>query len=316
MEGAGPPSLEPRYIARNGGRFLFMVTEDQVLGCILGGALGDALGGHFEGLAAPVSFFVPSCLRVSDDTQMTLATCESIAANRSVDPESIARSFLGWFRTRRFIGLGASTLKALTELDVGGHWATVGAVGERAAGNGAAMRIAPLAFVLDPDCDDDRRTIRDVCRITHRNDEAYVGGLAIIRSLRWVMQVGRLDQELIQHLAQALPDSKVRDRFAAILEGQMSAPMYAERFGTSGYVADSVPFAVLIAVVGSRQPFMDAMRTVVESGGDTDTIGSIVGQIRGACFGVGDVPPIVESIDDISTIREVAAGFVRAINAM
>ena len=45
--------------------------------------------------------------------------------------------------------------------------------------DGAAMRLAPLAFVLDSDRDDDRRTIRDVCRITHRNDEAYVGGLAI-----------------------------------------------------------------------------------------------------------------------------------------
>ena len=182
--------------------------------------------------------------------------------------------------------------------------------------DGAAMRLAPLAFVLDPDRDDDRRTIRDVCRITHRNDEAYVGGLAIIRSLRWVMQDGQLDDELIQYLAQALPDSKVRDRFAAILEGKMSASTYAERFGTSGYVADSVPFAVLIAVLGSRQPFMDSIRTVVESDGDTDTIGSIMGQIRGACFGVADVPPLVESIDGISTIRKVTAEFVQAIRAM
>ena len=61
---------------------------------------------------------------------------------------------------------------------------------------------------------------------------------------------------------------------------------------------------------------MDSMRTVVESGGDTDTVGSMVGQIRGACFGIADLPPIVDGIEGISMIREVAAAFVQAINAM
>jgi hypothetical protein len=61
---------------------------------------------------------------------------------------------------------------------------------------------------------------------------------------------------------------------------------------------------------------MDSMRTVVESGGDTDTIGSMVGQIRGACFGLDDIPPIAEGMDDISMIREVAAEFAQAVRAM
>ena len=37
------------------------------------------------------------------------------------------------------------------------------------------MRIAPLAFVLDAGDRSHRVIIRDVCRITHHNDEAYVG---------------------------------------------------------------------------------------------------------------------------------------------
>jgi ADP-ribosylglycohydrolase len=41
------------------------------------------------------------------------------------------------------------------------------------AGNGGAMRIAPLAFVLDSL--DKRVLIRDAVRITHANDEAYLG---------------------------------------------------------------------------------------------------------------------------------------------
>lgn len=52
------------------------------------------------------------------------------------------------------------------------------------AGNGAAMRIAPLAFHVDPALAQDRQVIRDVCRITHHNDEAYVGALAIVGAVR------------------------------------------------------------------------------------------------------------------------------------
>ena len=88
-----------------------------------------------------------------------------------------------WFRKRRISGIGASTQKSLTELNAGGHWASVGTSGERSAGNGAAMRISPLAFFLDPNIQTDRTTIRDVCRITHRNDEAYLGALAIVYSI-------------------------------------------------------------------------------------------------------------------------------------
>ena len=72
-------------------------------------------------------------------------------------------------------GLGSSTLKPLRELQVGGHWALVGRSGEYAAGNGAAMRIAPLAFKQQVD----RQTLKDICSITHKNDEAYTGALAI-----------------------------------------------------------------------------------------------------------------------------------------
>src|SRR5438552_12980525 len=80
--------------------------------------------------------------------------------------------------------MGSSTLKALHDLDAGLHWALAGAKGEMSAGNGAAMRIAPLAFHLDPTVARDRQVIRDVCRITHHNEEAYVGALAIVVAVR------------------------------------------------------------------------------------------------------------------------------------
>ncbi|HEX3906224.1 MAG TPA: ADP-ribosylglycohydrolase family protein [Polyangia bacterium] len=55
---------------------------------------------------------------------------------------------------------------AWNRLDAGVHWALAGAKGERAAGNGAAMRSAPLAFLLDPADEAARRLLRDLSPIT------------------------------------------------------------------------------------------------------------------------------------------------------
>src|SRR5438552_2968729 len=161
--------------------------RSQILGCILGGALGDAWGGPWEGNLGRVAFQIPSRSSVSDETQLTLATCESIIERGGVQPERLAAHFTAWFSRGRVTGIGASTLKAMRELVAGVHWALAGSRGEYSAGNGAAMRIAPLAFLLDPATPADRRVIRDVCRITHHNDEAYVGALAVVVAIRFIL---------------------------------------------------------------------------------------------------------------------------------
>jgi ADP-ribosylglycohydrolase len=90
--------------------------EHRIAGCLLAGALGDAIGSHFEGQRPNADFVVPSELRITDDTQLTIATCESIIELNRVDPKSIASHVLRWFRERRLTGIGSSTLKALRDL--------------------------------------------------------------------------------------------------------------------------------------------------------------------------------------------------------
>ena len=119
----------------------------QILGCILGGALGDAWGGPWEGNSGRVTFQIPSRSSVSDDTQLTLATCESIIEHGGIHVERLASHFATWFAAGRITRIGASTLKAMRDLEAGVHWALAGSRGEY---SGAAMRIAPLAFLLDP----------------------------------------------------------------------------------------------------------------------------------------------------------------------
>ncbi len=284
--------------------------NDRIAGCLLAGALGDAIGARFEGNPSTTTFVIPSDLRVTDDTQLTIATCEAIVESGLVNPESIANQFVRWFRNRRITGIGASTLKSLTELDVGGHWAMVGATGEYSAGNGAAMRISPLAFILDPDIDTDRQTIRDVCRITHRNDEAYIGALAILRSIRHVIDGNPLDDGLLSALVDSLPDSRVRDRLIAVRDLSLSIAEYGSRFASSGYVVDSAPLAILAAIQSSD--VLSTIQQIVQCGGDTDTIASVFGQIFGAALGPEALPmEIVNQIDAVSLVRETAANFSR-----
>jgi ADP-ribosylglycohydrolase len=66
-------------------------VRDQILGCILGGAIGDALGGPYEGKRPPIEISDNDEWRLSDDTQMTLATCEAISScGGSVVPATLS----------------------------------------------------------------------------------------------------------------------------------------------------------------------------------------------------------------------------------
>ena len=287
---------------------------------MLGGAIGDAMGGPFEGQPRSIKFRDHQEWRISDDTQLTLATCESIIELRGgVDPEHIARRFVQWLRERRITGMGASTLKALRDLDAGSHWALAGAKGERAAGNGAAMRIAPVAFHLDPKQPEHRQIIRDVCRITHHNEEAYAGALVVALAIRYLAFDDMASPaKLLDQVLQDLPDSRVRDRILALsnLTVERSVAEVADEFGSSGYVVESVPLALYAARFIDHRPFDAVIRNAIEAGGDTDTIASITGQIAGAWIGADQIPrTLIDSLPNEHGIKRTHHEFARTLQS-
>jgi ADP-ribosylglycohydrolase len=298
-----------------------MIKEDLIdraRGCILGGAIGDAMGGPFEGQPGPLQYVEHDNWSISDDTQLTVATCESIIEVGEVSPPHIAAHFLSWFRARRITGIGASTLKALRDLDAGNHWAVSGAKGEMTAGNGAAMRAAPLAFVLNLRIEEHRRTFRDVCRITHHNDEAYIGALAVGIAIRSFTLQAPPPEAWLKEVVRQLPDSRVRDRIADLTELADDSPIaeVASRFGSSAYVVDSVPLALYAARTIARDPFEVLLRKLIEAGGDTDTNASITGQICGAWLGASRIPrQLIDRLPSSTGLDRIASDFSRAIIA-
>src|SRR4029079_3720944 len=74
----GPRGVRPL----GAGGALTAWTEDAVLGCLLGGAIGDAVGGVAE----------RGRLGLSDDTQLTLATCEAVIEAGCFDVHGLDRT--------------------------------------------------------------------------------------------------------------------------------------------------------------------------------------------------------------------------------
>jgi hypothetical protein len=155
----------------------------------------------------------------------------------------------------------------MRDLVAGVHWALAGSRGEYSAGNGVAMRIAPLAFLLDPATLADRTVIRDVCRITHHHDEAYVGALAVVIAIRFILS-GVLSHEnsLSVAVAESVPDSAVRDRINQFVALTLPPSEVASQFGASGWVVDSVPLALYCAQFIAEKPLSVVLAQTIEVG--------------------------------------------------
>jgi hypothetical protein len=75
-----------------------VIRADQIRASLIGGSLGDAWGGPYEGRPGPLAAPFPDVGQLSDDTYLTIATCEAIAdARGTVAARAIAHSFKCWF---------------------------------------------------------------------------------------------------------------------------------------------------------------------------------------------------------------------------
>lgn len=272
---------------------------------MLGGAIGDAWGSCFENEVVTdnkTTFYLnPPKQPVrkwafTDDTQLTMATCEVLCAGGEFDAAMLANMFIRYYKEKRLAGLGASTLKAIIELEAGAHWRQVGREGEYAAGNGAAMRIAPFAFFPNIT----RQDIRDACRITHRNDEAYVGALAIYLSIKAAISGAWTGvNNLFDLIIPELPDTRVRDRLIEINTIQNNSDIRSiALLGNNGYVVNSIPFAIFAATQVHKTGLPEMYKRVIEAGGDTDTNASLAGQIAGALY--SNIP--AELLSDLKAV--------------
>jgi ADP-ribosyl-[dinitrogen reductase] hydrolase len=314
---------------------------DRVAGCLHGLLVGDALGCPVEGWTAaeisaefgllehmtevPGHRWRPRGLH-SDDGQQALAVLDAICTDpdqpelrfveamialRDAAPQQAGR----WGLHR---GVGHNFRQTIRKFQATGSQdpfahATV------TAGNGAAMRIAPVGlwFRDDPETRDLRAA--SLSAVTHADLRGIAAAQALAAAIaqalvshprpvlnhQLVAEVadaeGRaaallglpLDRRFGHALAGLVDQRRHCYELAEILAGIQNRAVIvggAERNvgATGGFALCSVLAA--LAIVDFARSFEDALVIAVNLGGDTDTVGAMVGALAGARFGLTAIP--------------------------
>jgi poly(ADP-ribose) glycohydrolase ARH3 len=269
--------------------------EDGIAGALLGTFVGDALGMPYEGLPGSE---VPARLEMvearrgrgtyTDDTEMMIVLAESLLEHGSVNEDRLARAFLERCDPSR--GYGAGTLEVLASWRQGvpvDEAAQRLFGGEGSLGNGAAMRIAPIAVVFADSPDELRAQAERSARLTHAHplavDAAIVQAAAVAAALR--------GEDILDSARDTAGHSVMRrqlERAAALVGSDLDPAEVGELLGNSALGHESVPTAIFAAVSQGR--FEQAVSFAVRCGGDTDTLGAMAGALAGALYGRASMP--------------------------
>ena len=275
---------------------------DRVHGHLLGVAVGDAYGLPWEGLSSRTiarRFHGRSRYRmlgrigfVSDDADQAMLVLEALLRTRGEHDSGVRlfrRSMVGWF-WRLPWGIGLSTLKVCLLMSVG-----LRNSGRPSAGNGAAMRAGPIALVF-PDDGDARGEVGDaIARTTHTDPRAVQAARFVthLTALCLRAESGASRADLVRRATLTIEDERVLE---AIEDGLGAAESRAAestdrrvQLPSSGYVLHTLSTAVAFFCLPAASPF-ESLVMCIRQGGDTDTIGAILGGWLGALNGPGAWP--------------------------
>nr|WP_296067869.1 ADP-ribosylglycohydrolase family protein [uncultured Actinoplanes sp.] len=260
---------------------------------LAGLSVGDALGAQFFVAPVDVSRPPPGPWPWTDDTE---EACCLVAVLAEGDFDRDAFADLLGRRHDPYRGYGPGAVVMLRQIREGLPWPIAAAAafdGQGSAGNGAAMRAAPLgAWHADSLAHAAVQGAR-AAEVTHAHPEGIAGGVAVTVAAA-AAAAGRLDghrPELLATVAAHTPDGHVRD--ALLRARQIGGPREAAHElgnGTRAMARDTVPFALWVA-----DRFLDdypaAIEACVAAGGDVDTTCAIAGGVVAAHTGMDGIPP-------------------------
>jgi ADP-ribosyl-[dinitrogen reductase] hydrolase len=274
---------------------------DRLAGTLLGTALGDALGLPAEGMTARAIArrfgridrfrLIGRTGFVSDDTEQAALVTQALARHpddldRCV--RAFRRSLLGWM-CRLPWGVGMATIRSCARIALGFRPS-----GVLSAGDGAAMRAAVVgAFFHDRPVE--RASFgRALAEVTHRDERAVEGALYVAEVAACCMTspVGTrpsVCQAEARGVVTHAELGRAIDRARAIALAGSGTAEAAGACGTSGYVVHAVSFATFCFLRYGDDP-LRSLTEAISAGGDTDTMGAILGGWLGALHGESGLP--------------------------
>lgn len=282
-------SDKQKHLPEGTRRSSLSTQHDEVLararGAFLGVAVGDALG-------ATTEFLLPSEIRakfgvhrriigggwlhlkpgqVTDDTEMSLSLARAIINAGRWDLTAVADGFLAWMRNKP-VDIGSTVRRGIRDYLLKGQLET--APNDWDAGNGAVMRMVPVALYTLGDDDRFRTLVVAQAHLTHNHPLSDAACITVGRMVQAALRgADRFELHTIaRELVAQYPAFRFND--------------YAGRAG--GYVVETMQTVFhFLFTTGS---FEECLVGVVNQGGDADTTGAIAGMIAGALYGEGAIP--------------------------
>jgi ADP-ribosyl-[dinitrogen reductase] hydrolase len=274
--------------------------RDRFLGCFVGLAVGDALGAPVEFL--PRGRFTPIHDMVTggqyqyrlgewtDDTAMALCLADSLLARGGTDPRDQMERYARWAFTAegymssrpKAFGLGQTFFRAMMAYRRSGD-PLAGSIDPRRPGNGAIMRLAPVALFYFPDEAAIVANAEISARTTHGAAESvYAARLLATILLRALQGLGKkailsgLPVEPgapanIQQIAQVAWRTKGEDEIQSTF---FAAPC----------------LEAALWCFDRTESYEEAVLRAVNLGGDADSTAAVCGQVAGAHYGYSRIP--------------------------
>lgn len=306
--------------------------REKFLGSILGCAAGDALGAPFEGAPAlPNRFGSGAEIRYheipgypigqyTDDTQLTLAVMRAICRARRVDGAAIAEEFIKLWQTGEIVGAGASCSEAVYNMvRFGISWKDAGTPQGR-AGNGTAMRAAPVGLWNYAHPDRIERDAEVSSIITHKDPRSVGGTIAVAKAVAMCVNSEAIEpNEFLKNVADGVRTASElfadcideSTRWSDMEPAEALPLIYAagepdmgpRRPGwVTAYVIPTV-LCALYFFLRSPRDFVASVTGSICAGGDADTVGAIAGAISGAHNGAASIPRrLIDTLKDSEKI--------------
>lgn len=280
-----------------------MKVKDGVIGFVVGDALG-----------VPVEFITRQELKnnpvtdmreygthmqskgtFSDDSSMTFCTMESIIDKRRIDYIDIMNKFTKWYDKNYWTAHGRVFDVGNTTSDAIEDWNTVlditpvecGSGSEYSNGNGSLMRMLPLAYYLHSKKIKTGKRISSQCSnlssLTHGHKLSKDCCTIYVNIAMRLMDGMNIEQAY----------DKTKEKFGYLnrilkMNASEFKNLSENEIISSGYVVNTLK-SVLWVLLNSNS-YKEAVLKAVNLGGDTDTIGALVGGLAGIQYGFKSIP--------------------------
>jgi len=299
------------------------LLKDRFRGALLGGLVGDALGAPFKGAQdisqADLQFHLRNegRLQYTAETVMTTVLADHLIDNGRVDGPTLAQAWLKGFQAEPWRSSSADMNRYIELMRVGVPWNEAPWFinsGEGSWGNGAAVRVAPIALLALHDAGQVVSLAQQSATITHTHRLGIEG--AVLQAVALAL--------LVQHVAESPLDVaaflyQLRDAVGAVEYCQQLDVLHeflpggrweyenAPRVLGCGSAAHESVCTALYSFLRHRNDYLDAVTFAMSHGGDTNTIASMTGALVGSYLGASAIPAAwLERVEGVGRVAEQA----------